>query len=439
VALALVGPAIAVLALVALRERALPPVLLGGAIAALAAIAGVATHWWMRRQSPRQLDIVGLSIFERTGVLVAILAGLFATRLVKPTISGLGFDEARQVQLQGAIAGQRPWLVAIAIASVLLLVLEVADRRAPAWRLDVHEAVSTGALARWSAIVVAAWMLIARFVASEPDVYRFETAAQRVKGLPVLAKQAAARPRDARALHEYALALTDAKRFAEATPVAERAVALEPRWSDGRNLAGWTLAMQQRWLEALPHLRVATAESHSNGTAWHNYVWVLGQTGKFGEGAAACPTALRLNPDEPWVAFHCARHYWYSARKREEAFDLARRAAQGQPGEPAPRVLLGIMYRRRLVLDASRAQLDSARLFAPRAPFVLVELGLTAALQHDARTVIEAFSIADTVTQGAILRDPALRRFYDQARAGRLPEVIPDDVRAPGSAPAEAP
>jgi tetratricopeptide (TPR) repeat protein len=437
-ALALVAPALVVLAVVAWRERTMTPLVVGMAIVGAAVAAGaVAASWLAQRLANGDDEPAGVGLVGRPGLPAALFATWVLARLASHLPLFAGLDAERRHRLSAALDGQHAWLATLAAAAALALALEVGARRAPApYRMAWGEHHARGTLARWACVLAVAWLVFARVRADAPGAYWPPSPEARVRDLALLARQARERPSDADAQYVHALALTDAKRYDAALPVIARAVALSPHWSDAHHLYGWSLATLGRNAEALPHLRTATQQSRTGNATWHSYVWVLWRLGKVREGAAACPHALKLNPDEAWVQYLCAGHYWYSRRREAEAIALVRRAIRGRQDASEIRVLAGVMYRARGQLDLSRAQLDTARRLAPRDWHVFLHLGLTAAVQGDAPTTVASLALADSLSMGTALASREMRRIYDDARAGRLPSAVPR-IHEPNASPDE--
>lgn len=178
----------------------------------------------------------------------------------------------------------------------------------------------------------------------------------------------------------------------EAQDLYQAAVDLEPDSASGHNNLGFVLAQQQRWAEALVHLRTALRLDPSSSMAHVNLGQVLAATGELDDGISHMERATECDPTND-VAWDNLSRLRLMAGRTQQAEYAAMRAAKLRPTEPKYFLRLGtaIMvdgrpteaipyFRRSLMADGTMTE-------------AWVQLGLACMLNNDwgsARDALEA-------------------------------------------------
>ncbi len=168
------------------------------------------------------------------------------------------------------------------------------------------------------------------------------------EAIALVREQAEAKGATAVDMARYADVLSDIGRYAEATPVYERALAMLPadaprRWQMLLMLGGAHERAGQ-WQQAEPYLREAVKLAPDEAVAL-NYLGysLLDHGGDLDEAERLIAKAHRLRPDEGSITDSYAWVY-YKRGRFERAVQLLERAAASEPAEPTINEHLGDAY-----------------------------------------------------------------------------------------------
>ena len=135
---------------------------------------------------------------------------------------------------------------------------------------------------------------------SEPDKLSHAAAASQNSGggdLSLFRRLAAREPENVPLLATFGKALLRAQAPGEATDVFEKALRIDPLYTDARNHLGVALAMRGRLEDALEQLRRAVADNPDHALSWTNLGVTLEAVGDTEGAIEAYTEAIRLQPD----------------------------------------------------------------------------------------------------------------------------------------------
>ncbi|HEX6975820.1 MAG TPA: tetratricopeptide repeat protein, partial [Vicinamibacterales bacterium] len=141
----------------------------------------------------------------------------------------------------------------------------------------------------------------------------------------IWSKTIAARPRNTRALNNYATSLMTQRRFDEAEERLRTAVAVKPDFAEGHANLGVALCSQGKYTEGIEHLRRSAELDPERAATFRNLAEAYGSIGQPGDALANYTRALALLPDDVGLLNRAA---WILATSRDGAVRDGARARE---------------------------------------------------------------------------------------------------------------
>src|SRR5262249_14859169 len=139
---------------------------------------------------------------------------------------------------------------------------------------------------------------------------------------------------DIHGLSAYAVALTAARRLAEATAAYQRALQVSPRSAVAEHNVAGALGTEERFVEAEAAVRRAFAKGLDAPQTWLVLARALQGKGRFDEAEVAYGQAITRNPTDPDAHIDLAQLIWMRSEDSVAALDAMNAALILQPVNP---------------------------------------------------------------------------------------------------------
>ena len=242
--------------------------------------------------------------------------------------------------------------------------------------------------------------------------------------LPGLAHDAAMYPTHFRSQYRYGNALLHLNECAQAVPVLQRAVALEPNDGWAENDLGFMLNCQRRYAEAIAPLRVSIVLMPDESKPRYNLAWALEQTHDWTGAQEQYHRILERSPYDP-VAMAREAVARYNHGDRDEGLAEVRRAlATGDTSYWVKFSAAQIFSSAALLKDAAKQYRDLAQR-QPKNAWLWGQYGSAAYLADMLPEARLAFDHVDSLAPQAFQSPSSWRAMRDAAAKGIHPSELP--------------
>ena len=242
--------------------------------------------------------------------------------------------------------------------------------------------------------------------------------------LPRLARDAAMYPSHFRSQYRYGNALLHLNECAQAVPVLQRAVALDPNDGWAENDLGFVLNCEHRYGEAIAPLRVSVVVMPNESRSRYNLAWALEQTHDW---AGAQAEYHRILERAPYDAVAMAREAVarYNHGDRDEGLTEVRRAlASGDTNYWVKFSAAQIFSGSALLTDAAKQYGDLAKR-QPTNVWLWAQYGSSAYLADMLPEARSAFEHVDSIAPQVFQTASPWRAMRDAAAKGIHPSQLP--------------